>query len=108
MEQSSGATDPRACSEARRRGARFGKRIGECNGVPTAERGHRETRQSDNVLDPAEQRVCALGYTGTLGQGCAERVQTIGTAPQQKGATKTQPTTHWIRIAITNLASRPR
>ena len=34
--QSSGGTDPRAGSQARHRGARFGKGIGECNGVPIA------------------------------------------------------------------------
>ena len=37
-----------------------------------------EPRQSENVLDSAGDRVDALGKSGKLGQGCAERVQTVG------------------------------
>ena len=77
----------------RQRNRRAKRRAHSCNGsrehrrlgLYAPQKGHRETRRSDNVLDSAGQRVCVLRQPGKLGQGCAERVQAVGTTPQQKG-----------------------
>ena len=77
----------------RQRNRRTKRRAHSCNGgqeqrrlgLYAPQKGHRETRRSDNVLDSAGQRVCVLRQPGKLGQGCAERVPAVGTTPQQKG-----------------------
>ena len=98
------ATVPRAGSEARRCGVCFGNGVGEGErariAATVAERSGawtgaaRETRRSEDVVDSAGDRVGALGKSGNLAQGCAERVQIIAAGhgetsktPQQKAAT---------------------
>ena len=89
--ESDRATDPRAGSEARRCGARFGNGFGERALAPIAatvaessdwrgSRSRRETRRSENVLDSAGDHVGhvgALGKSGKLGRSSPERVHIV-------------------------------